>query len=138
VWKIGNVCLNKRTILLGGVIPISKIDDIFYDISVGICGSQKFDINGERMVKDTKKFQKQYKPKTQLPNIIEGILNPFLEQVHKEYSWQYDLEFRSQDTNIRIIEYKPFSDYAIIQYDNEEPTRVSKKYVKELWEEREK
>lgn len=83
-----------------------------------------------------KRFKKQYKQRTDLPDVINDIVNPVLEKIHKEQSWHGELEFKSEGSKVKIIKYEPGVDYAIIQLDERESIEVNKLWVKELYDKR--
>lgn len=109
------------------------IADCFYDIGYGITGQQQIDYKGT-MLKDNKEMK--YIPKTKIPSIIESSVGKILNEIHEEYKWKNEMEFRSDNMNVKIIDYPTYDDGCIIQYDNCKPIKVNKKYLKELYENR--
>lgn len=109
-------------------IPSSAIP-FFDDIGAGICGAQTlFDGDSLKTVKNG------YQPQTGIPALIDEILTPFLEQLHRDLSWQGDTVFtNSHGTKITIVDWPIDGSGATIQFDDDPPRKFSKKYILELY-----
>lgn len=108
--------------------------DVLLDIASGICGSQTV-LDGDTLA-DKKKKLKSYKPKTEIPKIINDILLPTLKQIHKQKKWNNEHEFTTQGDNIKLI-YWSCDDWCKIQRNNEKIITINKKYFRTLYENRE-
>lgn len=107
-----------------------KLNNYLYDIALGITGTQI--INNDRNVtlKQVKNIKEQ--PKTDILNHIHAIVEPALNQIHKDFSWQYEYSFNTYDGYVNIIEYHYYGDACIIELDGNR-MKVNKKYLKELY-----
>jgi hypothetical protein len=93
-----------------------NIGDYFHDIAIGITGVQTIDNGRYTTLKQTGRIKAT--PKTDILNHIHSIVEPTLNQIHKDFSWQY--------------EYKHYGDACIIELDSNK-MKVNKKYLKELY-----
>lgn len=77
---------------------------------------------------------KEYIPKTKIPDIIADVL---LESNYKDdYNWKYDNIFIAEGIRVEVIDYSiKTSDWCIIKINGKE-IKVSKKYLREIYENR--
>ena len=94
--KVKNIN-DKNDLSLTTTIPF--IDDLIYDIGLGITGNQILDYksNGKLLKDKSSKIQK-LKPKTELHNIINSALEE--SGYKKSYEWQYDKIFKTKDNEL--------------------------------------
>ena len=119
---------------MSNVNPTQLEKDLFSDISAGICHIQKvIEAQKENGRYDLSKVKK-YKPKTNILDIIHNAID--LSNIKKDYEWQFEKEFISDNTNIKILRYDiNTSDWCIILMDDRE-IKISKKFLRELYERR--
>lgn len=107
-----------------------KTNNYLYDIALGITGTQIINNDKNVILKQVKNIKE--KPKTDILNHIHTIVEPVLNQIHKDFSWQYEHEFMTSDGKVNIIEYHYYGDACIIELDGSK-MKVNKKYLKELY-----
>lgn len=108
-----------------------NIINLFQDIGAGICNMQKLS-DAEKFTYDMSKV-KEYKPKTKIPEIISQVL--LKSNSKDDYNWKYDKKFVSNGTNIEIITYSiKTCDWCMVSI-NGKIKKISKKYLRELYEE---
>jgi len=116
---------------------IQAIDDLVYDIALGITGNQSlgYGANGDMLKDKSKKIQK-LKPKTNLHNIIEDALEK--SQYRRAYEWDNERIFKTKDgEQVELIKYDiTTGEYCIVKIDGKE-MKMTKKWFREWWESRE-
>lgn len=108
------------------------IKDLFDDIAYGICSIQT--LRDGTMLKSKKKELQNYKPKTPIIEMINNIVNPFLDELHEQYSWHGDWEFDYNGEKIKLIEYPPQTDWCVIEYTSGNRCKINKKWFKKMYE----
>jgi len=110
------------------------VKDMFSDIGAGICYAQKVDSASMKNSTFDLSKVKQYKPKTEIPQIIQDALSE--SEYRKEYEWQYDKGFTSDGVKFEVIKYDiNTSDWCLVLMDGKE-VKMTKKNLREWWEER--
>ena len=113
---------------------ISQIEkDMIMDVAAGICYAQKA-WDAQKGTYDLSKV-KVYKPKTKIPQIIQEALEE--SGYRKFYEWEYDKNFVSDGYEIEVVKYDIQTDDWCIVLFNGEKKKITKRYLRELWEERE-
>lgn len=130
--RVENIRFDKNGVVTCVDKVSNQVYDMFFDIGAGICNTQKF----AEAMKENSKFDtskvKQYQPKTQIPKIIEDVLNE--SEYWKGYEWQHQKEFMSNGVSYKVVRYDVnTSDWCLVEKNGKE-IRISKKYLKELWE----
>lgn len=110
------------------------VKDMFSDVGAGICYQAKLATAAmKNSIFDLSKV-KQYKPKTEIPKIIQDALSE--SEYRKLYEWHYDNEFTSNGVDIKVIKYDiSTSDWCLVLMDGKE-VKMTKKNLREWWEER--
>jgi hypothetical protein len=110
-----------------------NVKDLVEDIAFGICNSQKL-IEAENGTYDMSKVKK-YNHKTQLHNIINDALKE--SNYRDSYEWKYERKFVYDGDLVELIKYDITTrDLCYLKIDGEDK-KVSKKYFKEMWKNRE-
>jgi hypothetical protein len=107
-----------------------NISDYLHDIAIGITGIQTIDNGRYTTLKQTGRIKAI--PKTDILDHIHSIVEPALNQIHKDFSWQYEYNFMTSEGHVNIIEYKHYGDACIIEMDSNR-MKINKKYLKELY-----
>lgn len=119
------------------ITGIQFIDDLVYDIALGITGNQSlgYGADSDRLRDKSKKIQK-LKPKTNLHNIIEDALEE--SQYHKAYEWDKEKVFKTKDgEQVELIKYDiTTGDCCTVNIDGKE-MKMTKRCFREWWENRE-
>ena len=118
---------------MSSVNPTKLEKDLFTDVSAGICFMQKFNETLDDMRKTKYKLSKvkKYIPKTEIPKIIQNALDNLDKS---KFKWKHDIEFISNNNKIKVIKYDNNTfDWCIVNIDGEEK-KISKCYLRELWE----
>lgn len=107
------------------------VKDLFEDTCAGICYSQKMASEGYDLSK-----VKEYKPKTNIPQIIEEILRK--SNYRQGYEWDHEKEFTSCGCKIKVLEYGiDTDDWCIIERDGKK-VKIAKRALREWWDDRDK
>lgn len=112
-----------------------SVSDMFKDIANGICGSQTL-LNGE-MLKTKKSKMNDYVAKTPISSIINDILTPFLDEIHKSRGWNGDNEFVSGGSVIRLIHWELNDDWCMVNFNGNKEQKINKKWFRELYNNKE-
>jgi hypothetical protein len=110
-----------------------RVDDLLYDIALGICCNQQLSIdNNTTLGSKSKKLQK-LKPKTDLHKTINNIMEDL--GVRKSYKWQHEKMFTSNEGDvIEIIKYDiTTGEYCFVKL-NEKDVRITKRGLREWYE----
>jgi len=102
---------------------------------LGICGSQKLDIQGN-MLKNTKKFTKKHS--TQYNTYFHKMIQQCLDEsgYRESYEWKNEKVFVSGNVLIEVMSYDiNTSDWCIVKIDGEE-IKITKRELGEWYEKR--
>jgi len=109
----------------------SRVVDLVMDIAAGICYSQKA-WDAQFGTYDLSKV-KEYKQKTELPQIIEDALRD--SDYKKAYEWKNDKEFSSDGISFNVVDYSIETfEYCLVEMDGEK-VKMTKKCLREWWDE---
>jgi hypothetical protein len=110
-----------------------RVDDLLYDIALGICCNQQLSIDNNTTLKDKSKKLQKLKPKTDLHNTINNIIEEL--GVRKLYEWQHEMEFTSSDGElVKVIKYDiTTGDMCLVKADGN-VMRISKRGLREWYE----
>ena len=110
-----------------------RIDDLLYDIALGICCNQQLSIDNNTTLKDKSKKLQKLKPKTDLHKTINNIIEEL--GVRESYEWQHEKVFTSSEGDvIEVIKYDiTTGDMCLIKIDGEK-IRITKRGLREWYE----
>ena len=105
------------------------LDDLVFDIALGITNSQLVD---DTTLGEVIKKQKKNKPRTNLHEIIDECLE--LSNYKDFYKWENEVEFIRDGIKFQIIKYGiTTGDSCLVKMDNSE-VKMTKKQLREWYE----
>ena len=110
-----------------------RVDDLLYDIALGITCNQQLSIdNNTTLGSQSKKLQK-LKPRTNLHNTINKIIEDL--GVRESYEWQHEKIFTTNDGDVlEVIRYDISSgEYCFVKLNGEE-IKITKRGLREFYE----
>lgn len=112
-----------------------KIDDLVWDIALGITNNQSIDYEGKISLGDTKK--QKYTFKTDTIKDVNITVADKLKEIHESYRWKGDTEFISGGISIKLIEYPTYGEMCTIKFkDRDKTANITKRGFREWWEDR--
>jgi len=111
----------------------SKVDDVIYDIALGITNNQTLDYEDKITLENKKKQKRDFK--TNLIKETRNIINDELLKIHESYRWKGEHEFNCDERHIKLIDYPTYGDSCDIQFDYiNKNINITKKDFREWYE----
>lgn len=104
------------------------------DMGAKLHGVQQYFDEAGRLVKDVKGDKYQYK--TNIPEFVDSIAIPKIQEIMKEYQWKYDTVFYINGQKYQLLKWKT-DDGVEVEVDDR-ILKINKKYFREMYERRDK